>query len=149
VDVEPVDALSARRDARVLHELAVARVVRDLLLLRRADRVRARGRDAESVLLGRLRGAAAKLDERFDGLRNRARDRRRQLHDGREELRLHLAGETERPRVADDCVDGGLEEERLGVEDHHLLLDPDRERGAFRPGGVAHGLYVNQTPRPR
>src|SRR5207248_8432972 len=53
-----------------------------------------------------------------------------ELDDRSVQLRLQAAGKVEPLGASDDDVNGAGGEERLGVEDHQLLLDADRQRTA-------------------
>src|SRR5439155_19367302 len=68
------------------------------------------------------------LPERLVRLADRVARVGVQLNDRREELGLEPAGQVELLRLADQQLDGRRERERPGVEDHHLLLNPDGKR---------------------
>src|SRR5436189_3069803 len=85
------------------------------------------GGDAQSVLLGDLGSRTSELAQRLVRLGERVARVRVQLDDRGEELGLESARQLELLRVADQHIHLGRQRERPRVEDHHLLLDPNRK----------------------
>jgi hypothetical protein len=117
------------------------------------------GADQETVALGDLDHRAAQRDELLAGGRDALARRRRDLEHGLHQLRLHLPVELGRDR-REQHLDLLGEVEALGVEDHQLLLDADRERGAgeavfehvaegFRGAGSGASQWADSTRGPR
>jgi hypothetical protein len=125
--MKPADALPPGGRPRVLDELAVALVGRDLLLVRAARRVRARGRDEQTARPRALRRRAAQLRDPVDRLVRRVADLVGDLDDGCVQLRLQDARQRSALDAAEELLHAGRELERLAVEDPELLLDADRE----------------------
>ena len=130
VDVEPAHSLPPGRDARVLDELDVARLVCDLLILRPADRVTSGGREPQPALLRERKGSSPQLGERLTRLPRGLADPGVELERRSEELALERperSGEPEPLRSRDQLGRTRHELERLAVYHHQLLLDADRE----------------------
>src|SRR3954452_3816881 len=126
VHVQPEDQLLPGHPAQLFHEVAVALGGRDALVLPARERVRAGRADAQPVSgrgVGDLTPQAAQLGARLGQVgAGLGRHLEHRLH----ELRLDLAVR----RVLLQALDRVHELERLGVEDHQLLFDADRVRGA-------------------
>jgi hypothetical protein len=162
VDVHPEDELLTGHEAQRRDEVAIARPGDDPLVLPHREGVRPGGADAEAATGGGgadLVAQRAQLAAGLDGVRARLRrDLEHRLH----ELRLDLAGLRIAVRgaaVLEQGLDRVDERVALGVDDHHLLLDTDREararevvvhRGggypqASRDGRCRAGLQIKRT----
>ena len=122
VDVHAEDELLAGDEAQRGDEVAVARAGDDPLVLPHRERVRARGADRQPAarrLLITWRRSARSCSPACDHVRARlGRDLEHRLH----QLGLDLP----RRRGLEHRLDRVDQLERLGVEDHQLLLDADR-----------------------
>ena len=103
----------------------------------------ARSGDSEAVLLPDLRGSPAELGERGVGVGGRRADVGVQLDDGGEELGLEPPRQLPLLRLADQQLDRGRERQRLGVENHHFLLDPNRKWRTLPKVLLDHGGRLN------
>src|SRR5205814_4888537 len=77
------------------------------------------------------RGGPTYLAQRLAGLADGRAGVRVQLDDRRKQFRLQPTGQLELLRLADQQLDRRRQRERLGIEDHHLLLDPNGKRRAL------------------
>src|SRR5205823_4910229 len=100
-------------------------------------------RDTETVTLRRGRSEPASVGKRLRRLVSVDRRRRVELDDGREELRLQRRRQRRLLGLLQERVHARGERERLGIEDHQLLLDADRPRG---PGAEALLDHLPRTP---
>ena len=126
VDVQPEDDLLARDEPQRLHQVAVARRARDQLVLPARDRVRAGGADAQALRLGGVANLTPQRAQRGARLAHVRARLGRDLEHGLQQLRLDLAV----GRVLEQVVDRVDQRVAVRIEDHQLLLDPDRVRGA-------------------
>ena len=145
VDVQPADTLPPGRDAGVLDELAVARVGRDVLRLREAERVRARGRDPLAVRARALLCGGAQFPQRGERLLRGGADMRRQLDHRGQELHLQLTRQLTSLDRREQRPDPGRERQRVGVEDQDLLLEPERPEGALAEMLLDQGPYASRA----
>ena len=138
VHVQPEDQLAPRDVLHLVDEVVVAVARGDALALEEAERMRARRADAQPLLLRDRRDVLPELPQRALDVRRRAAHRRRdlehRLHQLRVDVRLELVS---RDRV-EHGVDVLHEVERLGVEQHVLLLDAERVRLALAELVVEH-----------
>ena len=89
--------------------------------------------------------------ERLEALARLGRigaDPGRQLDDGGVQLQLERAGQLCARERLDQVVDRRCEVERLRVEEHRLLLDPDRPRRARAEALLDHARLTPWTGRP-
>ena len=112
--------------------------------------------ESEAVTLRGFGGAGTKLGERGERLDRRRADLGRQLDHRGKQLHFQHAGQRPLLGPGDQRLDPGRESEGLGVEDHQLLLDADREWRALterlldhRPKLVEGGDYGFQEPRTK
>ena len=112
-----------------LGELPVAGAIDDLLVLPERERVRPRGRQQQPPPLGDLRHRPAKLPQLLGGLGHALARLGGDLEHRLHQLGLHLPLELRR-HGGEDRLDLLGQAQAVGVEDHQLLLDADRERGA-------------------
>src|SRR2546430_8927544 len=103
----------------------------DPLALEEAERVRAGRTDAHSLLARDPRHVGAQLPQLVLDLGRRAADGRGDLQNRLHQLRIDAALVLAAVRGFEDGLDVLDEVERLAVEQHVLLLEPDRERLAF------------------
>ena len=133
VHVNSEDQLLTGHEAKRRDQVAVARASHDPLVLPLRKGVRPGGCDRHALAGGPPRDLAAKrpqLLSGFGGIRAWVcGDLEHRLH----QLRLDLAT----GRWLEECLDRVDQLERIGVEDHQLLLDPDRVGGAGEL--VVHG----------
>src|SRR5439155_4003097 len=108
-----------------------------------AERMAAGSGDPEAVVLGNPRDRAPELMQRLVRPPDRVADVRVQLDHRREELGLEPPRQLELLRLGDQQLDRGRKCERLGVEDHHLLLDAD---GKWR---ALPKLLIDQEPKAK
>ena len=126
--MQALHALAAHGDAAVGDEAHVALLLDDRLLLR------AWQTDASQPPRSRdppRRGGGGRSPQRRQSgvhLGDRRADVGVRLEDRREQLGLQAPRQLEPLDAAEDPVDRGDLLERLGVEDHQLLLDSERER---------------------
>src|SRR6266511_2299970 len=127
VDVQTAHALAPSARTRILDELAVALVGRDLLPVRTACRMRPRSSNDQPVLARDLGRSTPQLGDPVDRLVGRGGDLVRGLDHRRVQLRLENAGQAAALGPCDDLLDRRYELQRLGVQDPKLLLDADGE----------------------
>ena len=140
VHVQPVHTLPARGAADRLDHLEVALLLDDGERLEHRRRMRAGRRDREAVLAGDANRRCAQLAQRGGRLGHVCADVRVELDDRRVQLGLERAGQVEPFRLAHDHADSRRRLERLGVEDHQLLLDTERVRRRLAEVGFDHVL---------
>jgi hypothetical protein len=128
MDVESRAVLPPRGGTGVLHEPAIALVLRDRLLLRDRRRPRPGGREDEPGLGGPLLRFGSQLSELGDGLRDGVANPGIELDDGGKELGLQALAVQMLTRERRG-------RERLGVEGEQLFLEADRP-GSALPEGV-------------
>ena len=135
VDVGAEDQLLLGDPAELLGQLLVARPVDDQLVLveRRRDGCRPRRSRARcGAATSRTRAAqlrAAGPPASVTSAHGTGRDLEHRLH----QLGLHLAGQRRSGRSPRITLDRLRELERLGIADHQLLLDAERERRPAEP----------------
>jgi hypothetical protein len=134
VDVESERRLAAREVGhRALDDLVATRG-RDQRLVPQRRRMRAGGGDRQAQLRQFLREPHAQVPELGDRVADPLVRTRRELDRGLVGLRAHVLGEPGRqPR--EDLVTALRERPVLRIEEHHLLLEPDRVRRRWLPGG--------------
>ena len=147
VDVQPVHALPDRGDAGVFDEIEVALLLDDDEILGVRQRMRAGRGDAEPVLARDLLGRRAQRLYRREHFHSVARDRGVQLDHRGVQLRLEDAGQRRLGGALDEGRDLRRRHERFAVEDHDLLLDPQRERIALAEAVLDH-RRIPCTGRP-
>ena len=145
--VQAVDALPARRVADAPDHLEVALLLHDRQRLQVRARVSAGGRDDEPVRPRAPAGGGAQLAERSDGLADVGADARVELDHRGVHLGLQRPRQPVGGRVAQEHLDRSDRLQRSGVEDHQLLLDPDRERRRAAEVRLDH-LRMPCTGRP-
>src|SRR5262249_7268680 len=128
VHVQTLHALPARARPRVLDELAVVRLVGNRLLARDVGRLGAARRDRAAELAGRFRGRRPQPAQDVERLVGALADAAVQLDDRFEELVLDEAAVGANAR--DHLARQRQLRERLGVDQHELLLDAEREKAA-------------------
>jgi hypothetical protein len=148
VDVQSEDDLLARDEPQRRDQLAVARARGHALVLPHRERMRPRRADQQPAPAGRLGDRGAQLPQLPPGRRGVRMRRGGDLEDRLEQLRLDAVVLAV---LLEDSLDRVGERQRLGVEDHQLLLDPDREAGAgeVRLHGAAYSTrlrYRRTTP---
>ena len=126
VDVQPEDDLLARDEAQLVDEVAIARRGGDPLVLPARQRVRAGRADAQLLVLGDVVNLTSQRPQRGRGLAHVRARIGRDLEHGLHQFRLDLAV----GRVLDQILDGVDQRVARRIQDHQLLLDPDRVRGA-------------------
>ena len=148
VDVQPVDPLPPRRDAGIFDEGKVTGLGHDRLLLGPADRMRPRSEDLQPAVARKPPGDLAHLAQPRGGLGGGVADARVGLDDGREELGLDPPGPELRVGGRDDLRRGRRKQQRLGVDQHQLLLRPHGPRRALAPAGllVHRAMIANGRP---
>jgi hypothetical protein len=131
VHVHAEDELLARHEPQRRDEVAVARPRHDPLVLPHGERVRAGRADRQALVpRGALR-QPAQVAQLGPGLARVLARRGGDLADRLHQLRLHLA--LGRRHRLEHRLDRVRELERLRVDDHELLLDPEREARAGEP----------------
>ena len=131
MDVHAEDQLAPRDVLHLVDELPVAVLGGDPLALEEAERMRAGGGEAAALLARDLGDVGAQLAQAGVDLGRIAADGRRDL-----EHRLHQLGVDPRLELAvvgdarEHRVDVLHEVPRLGIEQHVLLLDPERVRSS-------------------
>ena len=130
VHVHAEDELAPRDVLELVDERAVAVARRDPLALEQAERVRPRGADAQAASAGDVAHGLPQRAQRGLGLADVLADRRRDLDCGLHQLGVDLLLVLVAEQIAEDGVDVLDEVERLGIEQHVLLLDAERVRVA-------------------
>ncbi len=122
VHVHPEDQLLARDEPERRHQIAVARARHDPLVLPHRERMGSRRADRQVLARRRLADLGSERPQLLARLGGVPAGIGGDLEHGLHQLGLDLA-DRRRLEQAFDRVD---ELERIGVEDHQLLLDPDR-----------------------
>ena len=148
VDVHPEDELAPGDVLELVHELVVAVARGDPLALEQAERMRPGGADAQALLRGELGHVAAQAPELAVHVGGRVADGRRDLEHGLHELGRDPRHELLLVDAREHRVDVLDEVERLGVEEHVLLLDAERERVALRRSGDRGRFRRRRSSRP-
>ena len=130
VDVHAEDQLAAGDVLELVDERVVAVLRRDPLALEQAERMRSGRADAQALLTAHVADVAPQRRQLAHHVSRRRADGRRDLEHGLHQLGVDPVGEL----VACDRVEHGLdvldEVEALRVEEHVLLLHPERVRVA-------------------
>ena len=143
--VHPEHQLAAGHVLEHVDQHPVAVAGGDLLVLEQRERVRARRAEAHPARAGALAGVAAQRAKVGVRLVDVLADDGARLEHALHQLRLEPVGELAAGGVVEQRLDAAGEVERVGVEEHVLLLHADRQRrpGAelvvehARPGGAA------------
>jgi hypothetical protein len=146
VDVQPEDQLAAGRILHLLHDPAVMLTVGDQLVFVMRERMRSRRGEHEPVLLDDCFQVPAQPLKLHRRVADRRADRGLPLDLGLKDLARRTRRELALVVGVEDRVRPLHKIERLGVEQHVLLLDPQRVRlrGAkavlrnARAGGRSH-----------
>ena len=128
VDVQSADRLPPCRDACVFDELEIARVGRNLLRRRQAEGVRPGRGHHKPVLGSRLRRAGPQGGHRLTRLCRGRANAGRKLDHRSEQFHLEHARQVAPLGPLHERRDARRKRKCLGIEDHHLLLDPERPR---------------------
>jgi hypothetical protein len=126
VHVQPEDDLLAGDEAQLADQVAVARRGRDALVLPARERMRAGRADDEAALVGDVANLTPQGAQRGARLAHIGARVGRDLEHGLHQLGLDLTVR----RVREQVIDGVDQRVAVGIEDHQLLLDADRVRGA-------------------
>ena len=144
------DQLLPGHEAKRRHQVAVARPGHDALVLPHREGVGAGRADREAVVARGARRDPPQLAQLRAGLARRLAGGRGDLEHRLHQLGLHVA------RSLGDGLEHGLdavdELERLGIDDHELLFDPQRVARAREP--VLHARHAthgigHRTGAPR
>ena len=145
VHVHAEDELAPRDVLHPVDHRPVAVLRRDALPLEERERMRARGADAHASLARDAADEAAQRAQLLGDVGRGVADRRRDL-----EHRLHQLGVDARLELVpgdggEHGVDVLHEIERLGVEQHVLLLDAERVRVALPERVVEHAAALGEA----
>ena len=130
VNVHAEDQFATRDVLQHVDERAVALTAGDVLALEQAERVRAGAAEPKPLRCGRCDRVGAKAAQLALNVRDRSADGGVELHEGLEQFRRHELSEVTLLLGHEDALDALYQIERLGVEQHVLLLDADRQRFA-------------------
>ena len=130
VHVHAEDQLAARDVLQLVDELAVAVARGDALPLEEAERVRSRRAEAAPLLARDVGDVAAERGEVAVDVTGVVADRSRHLEHRLHQLGVQAVGVLAFDDGREHGVDVLHEIPRLGVEQHVLLLDAERVRGA-------------------
>jgi hypothetical protein len=138
VDVQPEDQLATRDVLQLVDEVPVAVARGDALALEEAERMGPGGADAQPAVRGEADHVRAQPPQLVLDLGRRPADRRRDLEHGLHQLRVDLLLELVPGGRGEHGLDVLDEVECLAVEQHVLLLDPERVRLAVAEVVVEH-----------
>jgi hypothetical protein len=133
MDVRRESRLATREHAHRLADVAVARMRRDDGVAQHRGWVRAGDGGAEPVAGQRARHLAPTLPEVNDRVRHSMMHPGGDLHDGGVRLRRHVIAQIGR-QVVEHLVRAERQRPVARIEEHELLLDPDRELVGLRAG---------------
>jgi len=106
--------------------------------------VRPRGRDPVAARPRALLRGGAQLPQRRERLLRRRADVRRQLDDRGQQLHLQDTRQLSPLDAREHGLHAGRECERVRIEDHHLLLEPERPEGALAEMLLDQGPYASR-----
>ena len=140
VHVQTVHALPSRSGADALDHVEIAVLLDDRQRCEPGGRMRAGSRDHETIRACDPAGCFAQLPQSGNRLWDVGADLRRELDDRRVQLLLQRARKIELRRTLEEDVDRTDRQARPGVENHHFLLDTDRQRRGFAEVPFDHVL---------
>ena len=146
VDMEAEDEVGPGQVLHLVHDVLVARAVRDLLVLPVADGVGARGHDAHPARLGHGDERAPEVLHRVARVGDVLAHRRAHLHHAAVQLGLDLVAQV-RAR-GQHLLDVALQLAGLGIDELELFLDAQGEAGRHDGFSSKYSAALPGRPGP-